>query len=219
MLTRRWASAHCADCRGRANHKEKAFCCKSLGSLRTYRETRERRQSSWTLLYSVGSAGTEATTTEELRAQAQGSFIQEGDLGTLPPGSQTAEPYITHSWMWRGHKIQYATAGCGKPVVLVHGFGASIGHWRKNIPMLAQTHKVYALDLLGFGMSDKPPVAYTMELWQEQVTDFLAEFVQETCGPGGQLPGKPHLPHGECCCPGGYSKRDSASELCRRNEQ
>ncbi len=33
-------------------------------------------------------------------------------------------------------------AGCGKPVLLVHGFGASLGHWRKNVPALAQTHKV-----------------------------------------------------------------------------
>ena len=34
-------------------------------------------------------------------------------------------------------------AGEGKPVLLVHGFGASVGHWRKNIPLLAQTHKVW----------------------------------------------------------------------------
>jgi pimeloyl-ACP methyl ester carboxylesterase len=27
--------------------------------------------------------------------------------------------------MWRGHKINYVSAGCGKPVLLVHGFGAS----------------------------------------------------------------------------------------------
>jgi alpha-beta hydrolase superfamily lysophospholipase len=30
------------------------------------------------------------------------------------------------------------TAGCGKPVLLVHGFGASAGHYRKTIPYLAQ---------------------------------------------------------------------------------
>ena len=33
-------------------------------------------------------------------------------------------------------------AGCGPPVVLVHGFGASVGHWRKNIPALAERHQV-----------------------------------------------------------------------------
>lgn len=38
---------------------------------------------------------------------------------------------------------------------------------------------MYALDLLGFGKSDKPVLAYNMELWRDQVADFLAEFVQE----------------------------------------
>jgi hypothetical protein len=34
------------------------------------------------------------------------------------------------------------TAGCGKPIILVHGFGASVGHYRKNIAVLSKTHKV-----------------------------------------------------------------------------
>jgi pimeloyl-ACP methyl ester carboxylesterase len=40
------------------------------------------------------------------------------------------------------------TAGCGEPVLLVHGFGASHGQWRKNIPELAKTHKVCELFFL-----------------------------------------------------------------------
>lgn len=38
---------------------------------------------------------------------------------------------------------------------------------------------MYALDLLGFGKSDKPVLAYNMELWRDQLADFLADFVQE----------------------------------------
>lgn len=69
--------------------------------------------------------------------------------------------------------------GEGSPLVLVHGFGASIGHWRKNIPFLASGgYRVFAIDLLGFGGSDKPPLNYTMELWSELLKDFQAAHIQ-----------------------------------------
>ena len=45
----------------------------------------------------------------------------------------------------------------GEPLLLVHGFGASVGHWRKNMPAFAaKGYRTYAIDLLGFGGSDKP---------------------------------------------------------------
>jgi pimeloyl-ACP methyl ester carboxylesterase len=70
--------------------------------------------------------------------------------------------------------------GSGRPLLLVHGFGASIGHWRKNIAVLAAAgYRVYAIDLLGFGGSSKPAIAYSMELWQEQVYDFWTIHIQE----------------------------------------
>ncbi|HIK27637.1 MAG: alpha/beta fold hydrolase [Oscillatoriaceae bacterium SKW80] len=84
------------------------------------------------------------------------------------------------NWNWRSHKIQYTVKGVGSPIVLIHGFGASIGHWRQNIPVLAAGgYRVFALDLLGFGASDKPPLNYTLELWEELLTDFWAEHIQE----------------------------------------
>lgn len=70
--------------------------------------------------------------------------------------------------------------GQGKPLLLIHGFGASIGHWRKNIPVLAEAgYRVFALDLLGFGASDKAPLDYTLELWRSQIKDFWAEHIDE----------------------------------------
>jgi pimeloyl-ACP methyl ester carboxylesterase len=82
-------------------------------------------------------------------------------------------------WTWQGHTIAYTVEGTGQPLVLIHGFGASIGHWRKNIPVLAAAgYRVYALDLLGFGASDQPTLAYTLDLWQDLLHDFWAEFIQ-----------------------------------------
>ena len=64
---------------------------------------------------------------------------------------------------------------------MVHGFGASSGHWRKNLPVLGETCRCYAIDLIGFGASAKPTpgleVEYTFETWAQQVADFCREVV------------------------------------------
>ncbi|KAK9830202.1 hypothetical protein WJX72_010275 [[Myrmecia] bisecta] len=82
-------------------------------------------------------------------------------------------------WQWQGHKIHYIKSGSsGPPLILIHGFGASAYHWRYNIPVLARTHQVYALDLLGFGWSDKPLVDYgPYAIWADQIASFINEVV------------------------------------------
>ncbi|KAJ6929928.1 pheophytinase [Populus alba x Populus x berolinensis] len=82
-------------------------------------------------------------------------------------------------WTWRGHKIHYVVQGEGLPIVLIHGFGASAFHWRYNIPELAKKYKVYAVDLLGFGWSEKAVIEYDAMVWRDQVVDFLKEIVKE----------------------------------------
>ncbi|MBR8830583.1 MAG: hypothetical protein N5P05_003887 [Chroococcopsis gigantea SAG 12.99] len=83
-----------------------------------------------------------------------------------------------YSWEWRGYSIPYTVMGEGEPLLLIHGFGASIGHWRKNIPVLSEKgYQVYALDLLGFGDADKPTLNYTVELWLEQIKDFCSQHI------------------------------------------
>ncbi len=92
----------------------------------------------------------------------------------------TPDTFAKLFWTWRGYKIQYAVTGTGKPLVLVHGFGACIGHWRKNIPVLADAgYRVFALDLLGFGGSEKAPIDYSVHVWVELLKDFFLEHVCE----------------------------------------
>ncbi len=97
----------------------------------------------------------------------------------------TADPTLEnqldqHTWTWKSHQIQYTVMGTGQPLVLIHGFGGCIGHWRNNIPALAAAnYQVFALDLLGFGASSKPPINYNLKLWQELLYDFWSEHIQQ----------------------------------------
>lgn len=86
-------------------------------------------------------------------------------------------------WQWRGQKIYYVQAGEAKqdkpPLLLVHGFGASTDHWRKNIDQLQSEFSVWAIDLLGFGRSAKPAWEYNGDLWRDQLNDFIQEVIKQ----------------------------------------
>lgn len=92
---------------------------------------------------------------------------------------------------WRQMTVAYAEAGpdpsataARSTVVLIHGFGANKEHWRHTMPALATAHRVVAIDLIGFGASDKPRSrlkddtdacgwTYGIDSWSEQLLDFL----------------------------------------------
>jgi len=88
-------------------------------------------------------------------------------------------------WVWRGWQIRYTYIRSRQnhqnqtPLILLHGFGASIGHWRHNLEVLGEHHTVYALDMLGFGASEKAPANYSVQLWVEQVYDFWKAFIRQ----------------------------------------
>ncbi|MBD2296281.1 alpha/beta fold hydrolase [Anabaena sphaerica FACHB-251] len=88
-------------------------------------------------------------------------------------------------WLWRGWQIRYTYIRPSHnyqnttPLILLHGFGASIGHWRHNLEVLGKYHTVYALDMLGFGASEKATANYSVELWVEQVYKFWQEFIRQ----------------------------------------
>ncbi|WP_009543067.1 alpha/beta fold hydrolase [Crocosphaera subtropica] len=98
----------------------------------------------------------------------------------ITTATPSTKPLKTYYWYWQGHRIKYTVQGQGEPLLLIHGFGASIGHWRNNIPHLAQgNYRIYALDLLGFGGSDKPQLNYTVELWRDLIKDFWQDHINE----------------------------------------
>lgn len=79
--------------------------------------------------------------------------------------------------------VFYKKRGSGPPLLLVHGIGAGASsfEFRRIWETLSQTHTVYALDLLGFGKSDKPDLMYTAETF----ITLLGDFCREVIGVGG----------------------------------
>lgn len=86
-------------------------------------------------------------------------------------------------WQWQGQSIYYVKAGerhpQRPPLLLVHGFGASTDHWRKNVAVLSADFEVWAIDLLGFGRSAKPNQQYSGVLWRNQIYDFITQVIQQ----------------------------------------
>jgi pimeloyl-ACP methyl ester carboxylesterase len=73
-------------------------------------------------------------------------------------------------------KLFYEEKGSGSPVLLIHGFGASTYTWRHIAPALARDHRVIALDLKGFGQSDKPfDSRYSVFDQAELLTQFIED--------------------------------------------
>jgi pimeloyl-ACP methyl ester carboxylesterase len=94
--------------------------------------------------------------------------------------AHTSDPLPCLNWQWRGFDLCYTVLGEGQPLLLLHGFGATFAHWRNNIPALAaHGYRVYAIDLLGFGASEKPALDYSLELWREIIHDFWKDQIQQ----------------------------------------
>jgi pimeloyl-ACP methyl ester carboxylesterase len=74
-----------------------------------------------------------------------------------------------------GLHVRYADAGSGRPLLLMHGLGGAIESWTNNIDALAKEARVIALDLPGFGYSDKPKMSYTIKFY----ADFIAKFAKQ----------------------------------------
>lgn len=75
-----------------------------------------------------------------------------------------------------GAKVHYQSYGNGSEAfVLVHGWSCNLSHWRYQIPEFAKRARVIALDLPGHGQSDKPEIAYTMDLFAAAIDAVMRD--------------------------------------------
>lgn len=80
---------------------------------------------------------------------------------------------------WRFGKIRYTKKGSGSPLLLVHDLSVgSCGYeFRKLTDQLSKQYEVYTIDMLGYGLSDKPNMTYTSFLYVQLLTDFIKTII------------------------------------------
>ena len=72
------------------------------------------------------------------------------------------------------HELHYLEAGSGPPVLLLHGWPTNAQLWRHVLPALAPKRRAIALDLPGFGQSDKPTdVRYNFGFFERTLSGFF----------------------------------------------
>jgi pimeloyl-ACP methyl ester carboxylesterase len=103
-----------------------------------------------------------------------------------PQPLESLLPGEAHLYRWKHGHIFYKVAGKPErpgapPMVLLHTpeLAASGYEMRGIMPLLAAHYRVYALDLLGFGLSDRPDIDYSADLYTQLCQDFLAQVVKQ----------------------------------------
>jgi pimeloyl-ACP methyl ester carboxylesterase len=88
-------------------------------------------------------------------------------------GALPGEPRDARYAEVAGTRVRYVDEGKGPAVVLLHGFASSLDNWKRVRPALRTQHRVLALDLKGFGWSDRPEGDYSPRAQAQLVRAFL----------------------------------------------
>lgn len=86
-----------------------------------------------------------------------------------------------HLFPFKYGNVFYKVSGKGKPVLLIHDINETSSgiEWFYLEKKLAKTNKVYTIDLLGCGRSEKPKLVYNNFLYVQLINDFIKEVIGE----------------------------------------
>lgn len=82
-------------------------------------------------------------------------------------------------YKWRFGQIKYDKKGKGTPLLFIHNLtpGSSGYEFHRLINNLTNEHETYTLDLPGYGLSEKPAITYTNNLYEQLITDFIKNVI------------------------------------------
>lgn len=126
-----------------------------------------------------------------LAIQTKGKTKDSGDILATTQGDRRSLGEFRY-WRWQGsHLVRYEFWPSGKKydgktpaLLLVHGFAASADQWERLVHSLCELGDpdnlppIYAVDLVGFGHSEKPGISYTQYTWEAQIVDFAVEVLE-----------------------------------------
>ena len=106
------------------------------------------------------------------------TYLNLMKLKTKPRIKRRSTEYF---YQWRFGRIRYKIIGKGEPLLLIHGIypGAGMYQWNRIDRDIFKTHTVYAIDLLGFGRSEKPNLSYSAYLYIQMINDFIRDVIRK----------------------------------------
>lgn len=106
-------------------------------------------------------------------------YLERLEIGETIPLSTELKSHLKNIF---GYNIYFTQQGAGEHVILLHGLGASSYVWRFLTPRLAEDHRVTAIDLLGFGASDKPDTfKYDLDSQCDVIIELLKQLEIDSC--------------------------------------
>ena len=126
-----------------------------------------------------------------LAIQTKAKTNDSGDTVVATQGDKRSRGEFRY-WRWQGaYLVRYEYWPAGKnydgqtpALLLVHGFAASCDQWERLVHSLREhgdpdnLPPIYAVDLVGFGHSEKPGISYTQYTWEAQIVDFAVEVLE-----------------------------------------
>ncbi len=120
--------------------------------------------------FALKSAGITVLALGAVQAFNKISYIIAGKKSDEPDGEY---------YDWTYGKIYYKIRGKGRPILLIHSLYPSccMAEWEKTADELSSKYKVYTIDMLGYGMSDKPKMTYTAFIYASLIKDFIENVI------------------------------------------